>query len=62
MSQANKSGGAKKIGRNGSMCKVYRDRDVRMRNKIRKVKRHVAAITKRGIGPDRQAQAWLDAI
>ena len=48
-----KSGGAKKIGRNGSMCRVYRDRNVRMRNKIRKVARHIKRFP-----ADLQAKGW----
>ncbi len=59
------SGNSKKIGRNGAMCKVYRDRNVRMRNKIRKVKRHLKAIAekqeRRPIRADWQAQDWFDA-
>ena len=52
-----KSGGAKKIGRSGAACKVYRDRDVRIRNKIRKVKRHLKKFP-----ADGQAQSWLAAL
>ena len=48
-----KSGGKKKIGRNGAMCKVYRDRNVRMRNKILKVARHIKRFP-----ADLQAEAW----
>ena len=54
--QSKKSGGSRKVGRNGAMCKVYRDRNVRLRNKVRKVLRHI----KRYPG-DEQAQAWMDA-
>lgn len=53
MASQTKSGGAKKIGRNGAACKIYRDRDVRMKNKVRKVARHL----KRHPG-DAQAQEW----
>lgn len=49
-----KSGGAKKIGRNGAMCRVYRDRNVRMRNKLRKVQRHFKRFPE-----DKQAELWI---
>ena len=35
-----KAGGAKKIGRNGAACKVYRSRGVREKNKRLKMERH----------------------
>ena len=52
------AGGKKgrKIGRNGALCKIYRDRDTRMRNKVRKVARHL-----KNFPDDLQAQAWTRA-
>lgn len=51
-----KSGGKKKIGRNGAMCKIYRDRNVRMRNKVKKVARHIKRFP-----ADLQAKAWSES-
>ena len=48
-----KSGGAKKIGRNGARCKIYRDRGVREKNKARKVRRHLNRFPN-----DLQAARW----
>ena len=48
-----KSGGAKKIGRNGARCKVYRDRGVREKNKARKIRRHLKRFPN-----DLQAARW----
>ena len=63
-----KSGGAKKIGRNGARCKIYRDRGVREKNKARKVARHIRAIERKQVPPrggkrrdirmDMQAVRW----
>lgn len=42
MSKQKTSGGGKKLGRNASRCKMYRDRGIREKNKKRKLLKHIA--------------------